>query len=98
MNLRKWADSQGLHPQTAYRWFRDGVLRVPARKMGQLMLVGSLDQPHRQSDTAAIDARVSSSDQRGDLERQVARVTTGATSNGCTISRVVSEVGSGVDA
>lgn len=32
MNLREWADSQGIHPQTAYRWFRDDVLPVPARK------------------------------------------------------------------
>ena len=65
--------------------------------MGKLILVGSLDQPHRQSDIVAIYARVSSSDQRGDLERQVARVTTWATSNGYTISRVVTEVGSGMN-
>ena len=97
MNLREWPDNQGIHPKTAYRWFRDGVLPFPARKMGEPILVGSLDQPHRRSDAVAIYACVSSSDQRGDLERQVARVTTRATSNGYTISRVVTEVGSGMN-
>jgi putative resolvase len=40
-------------------------------------------------------ARVSSHDQRQDLDRQVARLTAWATSNGHVISEVVTEVGSG---
>jgi hypothetical protein len=27
MNLREWALAQGIHPQTAYRWYREGNLR-----------------------------------------------------------------------
>ncbi|MGH9062460.1 MAG: IS607 family transposase, partial [Acidimicrobiales bacterium] len=30
MNLTEWARRQGVHPQTAYRWFREGTLPVPA--------------------------------------------------------------------
>jgi predicted site-specific integrase-resolvase len=30
---------QGIHETTAYRWYRDGVLPVPARKVGRLILV-----------------------------------------------------------
>jgi putative resolvase len=30
MNLTEWARQQGIHPQTAYRWFREGTLPVPA--------------------------------------------------------------------
>jgi putative transposase len=30
MNLSEGADCQGIHPQTAYRWFREGTLPVPA--------------------------------------------------------------------
>ncbi|MDA8394005.1 MAG: IS607 family transposase, partial [Candidatus Dormibacteraeota bacterium] len=29
MNLKEWAKAQGVHPQTAYRWFREGKLPVP---------------------------------------------------------------------
>jgi predicted site-specific integrase-resolvase len=42
-------------------------------------------------------ARVSSADQRGDLDRQVARVTTWATSRHLAVSRVVTEVGSALN-
>ncbi len=43
MNLREWALSQGIHPQTAYKWYRAGTLPVPARIVGQLILVGDLE-------------------------------------------------------
>jgi putative resolvase len=33
VNLREWARLQGIHPQTAYRWFRDGRLPVPAARV-----------------------------------------------------------------
>jgi putative resolvase len=34
VNLREWAIAQGVHPQTAYRWFREGTLPVPAVRVG----------------------------------------------------------------
>ena len=95
MNLSEWADIQGIHPQTAYRWFREGTLPVPARQVGRLILVGDLQTSTLQSGSTVIYARVSSADQREDLDRQVARVTTWATMNGHSIDRVVVEVGSG---
>jgi putative resolvase len=39
MNLTEWARVQGIHVTTAYRWYREGVLPVPARKVGRLILV-----------------------------------------------------------
>lgn len=97
MNLREWADLQGIHPQTAYRWFRKGTLPVPARQIGRLILVGNLEAPPSKRGSTVIYARVSSADQRGDLDRQVARVSAWATSQGHSIDRVVTEVGSGLN-
>ena len=97
MNLSEWAKVQGIHPQTAYRWFREGTLTVPARQVGRLILVGDLETATFQSESTVIYPRVSSVDQRGDLDRQVARVTTWATSSGHSIDRVVTEVGSGLN-
>ncbi len=45
----------------------------------------------------AVYARVSSSDQRGDLDRQVARLTTEATGRQLAPTKVVAEVGSGLN-
>ncbi|RZU76214.1 putative site-specific integrase-resolvase [Micromonospora kangleipakensis] len=33
MKLAEWARRNGVHPQTAYRWFRDGTMPVPARRL-----------------------------------------------------------------
>ena len=42
-------------------------------------------------------ARVSSADQKADLDRQVARVTAWATGQGITVGRVVTEIGSALN-
>ena len=96
MNLKEWAGVQGIHPVTAYRWFRDGKLPVPARRVGGLILV---DAPGSSaaSGSVAVYARVSSADQRTDLDRQVARVTAWATGEGLSVGRVVTEVGSALN-
>ena len=73
MNLSEWANLQGIHPQTAYRWFREGTLPVPARQIGRLILVGDLDTSPSTPGSTVIYARVSSSDQRVDLDRQASR-------------------------
>lgn len=98
VNLREWALEQGIHPQTAYKWFREGKLPVPAIKMGKLILVGDLASGSKKEQvTTVIYARVSSADQKGDLDRQVARVLAWATEHGYSVDRVVSEVGSALN-
>jgi predicted site-specific integrase-resolvase len=97
MNLSEWANLQGVHPQTAYRRFREGTLPVPARQIGRLILVGDLETLPSNRGSSVIYARVSSADQRDDLDRQVSRVSAWATSHGHSIDRVVTEVGSGLN-
>lgn len=98
VNLREWALSQGVHPQTAYKWFREGKLPVPARKMGKLILVGDLaNSPAQHRGRTVVYARVSSADQKPDLDRQVARVLSWATEHGYEIGQVVTEVGSALN-
>jgi len=61
VNLREWALSEGIHPQTAYRSYRQGKLPVPAQKMGTLILVGDLEATTQASPGRAVAcARVSS--------------------------------------
>jgi putative resolvase len=33
VKLAEWARSQGIHPQTRYRWFRECKIPVPARRL-----------------------------------------------------------------
>ncbi|HEX9336853.1 MAG TPA: IS607 family transposase, partial [Pseudonocardiaceae bacterium] len=96
MNLREWALAQGVHPVTAYRWFREGTLPVPARRAGRLILVDPDPKPAAEGVVAAY-CRVSSAEEKDDLERQAGRVVVGATGRGLAVGKVVSEVGSGMD-
>ncbi len=96
MNLKQWADRQGVSYTTARRWFTAGRLPVPARRVGGLILIGEPAAPAAPG-TAAVYARVSSADQKADLDGQVARVTAWATGQGITVGRVVTETGSALN-
>jgi putative resolvase len=96
VKLAEWARRTGVHPQTAYRWFREGTMPVPARRLpsGTIMVEVAETAPRGQ---VIVYARVSSAEQRSDLDRQVARLTTWATGQGMVVSRVVTEVGSALN-
>jgi predicted site-specific integrase-resolvase len=96
MNLKRWAERQGVSYATARRWFDAGTLPVPARKVGRLILVGDGGDAEL-SGVTAVYARVSSADQQADLDRQVARVTAWAAGEGLAVGRVVTEVGSALN-
>lgn len=98
MKLAAWARANGVHPQTAYRWFRQGKMPVPARRLpsGTILVevAGSDGVPDQ---GAVLYARVSAHDQRADVNRQVARLSAWAASNGIGVAEVVTEVGSGLN-
>lgn len=98
MNLTDWARAQGIHPQTAYRWFREGTLPVPAVRVNSRSVLVSPDAPTQSATNAyGLYARVSSHDQKDDLDRQVARLTSWAADAGGQVVRVEAEVGSGMN-
>lgn len=98
MNLTEWAQAQGIHVTTAYRWYREGALPVPARKVGRLILVSpETAVATSPQDGAGLYARVSSHDQKADLGRQVARLSAWAAKAGLPVVRVEAEVGSGMN-
>jgi predicted site-specific integrase-resolvase len=95
VNFREWAVANGC-TRSPYRWFREGKLPIPATRVGGLILI---DQPASTvpAGVSVVYGRVSSADQRQDLERQVARVTTWATTGDLAVDRVVTEVGSALN-
>jgi putative resolvase len=96
VKLAEWARVNGVHPQTAYRWFREDRMPVPARRLesGTIWVDAA---PADEFGQVVVYARVSSYDQRHDLDRQVARLTSWATANGHAAGGVVTEVGPGLN-
>ncbi|MGO8770723.1 IS607 family transposase [Mycobacterium sp.] len=97
MNLTEWARAQGVHPQTAYRWFREGILPVPAVRVNQRTVLVNPDRGDAVVGGVGLYARVSSHDQKADLDRQLARLTAWAADAGGQVVRVEAEVGSGMN-
>ncbi len=83
VNLTEWARRQGIHPRTAYNWFRAGTFPVPAVRVNQRTILVARDAALEPTASAVgLYARVSSHDRRGDLDRQVARLSGWAAATG----------------
>nr|WP_238363252.1 IS607 family transposase [Actinopolymorpha pittospori] len=93
--MKEWATSQGVSYATALRWYKAGKLPVPAYQAGRLIVIG--EPGVAAPGTVAVYARVSSSDQSADLDRQVAWVSAWATTNGYQVGKIVTEVGSAIN-
>jgi len=98
MKLSDWAAQQGVHYQTAWRWWKRGTLPVPARQLpsGTILVDVPAAAPHTRG-RLVVYARVSSHDQRADLDRQVARAVGWASEHHLAVDEVVTEVGSGLN-
>ena len=81
MGLKEWADREGVHYQTAWRWCRDGLMPVPFSRTPTGTIVVHVEQDTT-SAGLGLYARVSSHDQKADLDRQVARLTEWAATTG----------------
>jgi len=95
MKLTDWAKENGLSYVTAWRLFRSGKLPVRATQLATGTILVHPETPA--SGGVALYARVSGSDQRADLERQLGRLSLYAVRSGLQVTRAVSEVGSGLN-
>jgi putative resolvase len=96
MKLSEWAKRAGVHYQTAWEWARDGKMPVPVVQTpsGSWLV---LEDGKQVSGRVVAYCRVSSADQKADLDRQAVRVTREANRRGLAVGEVVTEVGSGLN-
>jgi predicted site-specific integrase-resolvase len=96
MKLSQYAKQQGISYRTALRWFRDGTIQGYQAPSGTILVTESRELAQAVQ-KVAIYARVSSSEQREDLERQAERLSHYCTVRGYQVALVVKEVASGVN-
>lgn len=94
MKLSVWAELQGISYKTAWRMWKAKTLPVPAYQLPTGTVVVDAKP---QVEGVALYARVSSSDQKGDLDRQLSRLTEHAVTHKMVIVDAVKEVGSGLN-
>lgn len=95
MKLSAWAKQQGISYKTAWRMWKEGRLPIPAEQLPTGTVV--LHPPEMKYQGVALYARVSSVDQKDDLDRQLARLTDYAVAHHLTITQAVKEIGSGLN-
>ncbi len=96
MKLNDYAKARGVRYETAWRWFRDG--KINGRQIGRTIIVDEeKEQVDSVSQKVAVYARVSSTENRSNLESQAERLVAYCTAKGYQIAKVVKETGSGVN-
>ena len=95
MKLSAWARLQGISYRTAWRWFKAGILPVPAKQLPNGTIL--LSDVRLDKGSVIIYVRVSSFDQKTDLDAQVSRLLTFAICQGFTVAKSVMEIGSGLN-
>ncbi len=103
MLVKEWAAREGLHPQTVWKWCREGTMPVPVEHTPTGMWL--IHDPKYETRSCATPdgsrtvcyARVSSADQKTDLQRQADRLKAFALGMGVEHPEVVTETGSGMN-
>ncbi len=95
MRLRQYATKMGVSYKTAFRWWKAGKLDAYQLDTGTV-IVREPAQP-QETTQIALYARVSSADQKEDLERQMQRLKDYAAAKGYQVSKAVSELASGLN-
>jgi predicted site-specific integrase-resolvase len=98
MKLSAYAKQMGVRYETAWRWFRDG--KIHGRRIGPHTIIITEGQEEPQAATpqcVAIYARVSSAENQSNLDSQAERLVAYCTARGYEVTKVVKEVGSGIN-
>lgn len=93
MKLSAYAKKLGIHYKTAWRWYADGKLDAYRTDSGTIIVREQSDSPKG----IALYARVSSADQKADLERQLERLQTYAIAKGYKVDKMITELASGLN-
>jgi len=98
MKLSDYAKQMGVRYETAWRWYRDG--KIQGRRIGPHTIIITEGQEEPQSAASqqvAIYARVSSAENKSNLDSQAERLVAYCAARGYQVAKVVTEVGSGIN-
>src|SRR6266567_5525306 len=95
MRLSVYAEKTGVTYKTAFRWWKAGKLDAYQMDTGTIIVREPATSAEQLQ--VALYARVSSADQREDLERQIQRLKDYAAAKGYQVAKEVTEIASGLN-
>lgn len=93
--LRQYAKLHGVTKRTVWNWIAKGMLNIERTPTNRVIVVE--ENPTPINDHTAIYARVSSAEDKNNLERQKQRLLDYCAAKGYTVDKVVTEIGSGLN-
>src|SRR6266516_297628 len=97
MKLSQYAKKVGVTYRTAFRWWQNGDIKGYQLPSGTIVVTEGEERQESRTGQVVIYARVSSQAHRANLERQAERLEDYCAAKGYQVSRVVKEIGSGVN-
>lgn len=97
MKLSQYAKKVGVTYRTAFRWWQNGDIKGYQLPSGTIVVTEGEERQESRAGQVVIYARVSSHEHRANLERQAERLEDYCAAKGYQVSRVVKEIGSGVN-
>ncbi len=97
MKLSEYAKQQGVRYETAWRWFQEGKIKGHRVGAHTIMIDEGLEAPKTTVQKVAIYARVSSAENTSTLDSQAELLVAYCMAKGYQVSKVVKEIGSGVN-
>jgi putative resolvase len=97
MKLRTYAEFVGVSYKTAWRWWKQGILKGERLPSGTILVMEDVSQHPEREEIIVVYARVSANENRPNLDSQAERLCAYCTAKGWKVYKVVKEVGSGVN-
>ena len=97
MKLATYAKQHGISYKTAWRWFKAGKLPGFQMDTGTIIVDGPTLAKVKTPPKVAIYTRVSSTENKGNLDGQAQRLTDYCAAKGYQVAIIVKEIGSGVN-
>lgn len=91
--ISQYAKIHGVTQRTVWRWIKEENLPIERTETGRVRVI--VDE--NKEKTVAVYARVSSSENKDNLERQKERIVSYANARGYKIAKIVTEIGSGLN-
>lgn len=97
MKLSVYAKKMGLSYRTAWNYFKEGKLNAYQTHTGTVIVREEEEAAVAAGQSVAVYCRVSSAESKGNLESQKRRLLDYCAAKGYKVSRVIMEVGSGIN-
>lgn len=98
MKLIDYAKQQGISYRTAWRWYKAGKIAGHQMDTGTILVTEPVPVKERPAlPSVAVYTRVSSAENTSNLDSQAERLVAYCTARGYQVSKVVKEIGSGVN-